>query len=345
MTRGGLLTTLAAGLLAGAGTPAAAQDVGPLKTFKDWVVGCDNLRACVALGSSPDEAKTAYVKITRGAAADDEPTVSFHVAPDAEPAAPGLSLVLDGAAPTPLQAALDGSYVVASLPAGKAREVASALKQAKSLAVTLSDGGKLAGSFNISLSGSAAALLFMDDRQGRVGGVTALAKPGPAPASSVPPAPRAPLVKALAMKEVEQPDPLPSGIGKASSDDCKDVPPIELRLEGGKALWGVCTYLAAYNGGFRMWLAGPEGASQVNFAPPGEKPDDAAELTNPYLSEDGLILNAFAKGRGIGDCGEATSWTWDGSAFRLARLMRMEECRGVPQSDWPVLYQAELARD
>ena len=38
----------------------------------------------------------------------------------------------------------------------------------------------------ISLAGASAALLYMDDRQQRVGTVTALARPGPKPASAVP---------------------------------------------------------------------------------------------------------------------------------------------------------------
>ena len=40
-------------LLALAATVAAPQP-GELKTFKDWTVGCDNGRACQAVGLLPD---------------------------------------------------------------------------------------------------------------------------------------------------------------------------------------------------------------------------------------------------------------------------------------------------
>jgi len=344
MTRGGLLAALAVGA-ATAAAPAAGQEAGPLQSFKDWVVGCDNVRSCVALGLSPQGEDNAYLKISRGTVGADEPTVSFSVLPDAAPAAPSLSLALDGApvAGVPLlQGAANGSYVTAALPAGKARAFVTALKQAKTLTLTLNDAGKASGSFNVSLAGSAAGLLFMDDRQGRVGGVTALIKSGAAPAGAVPAAPRAPEIKGVAMALVDQPGRLPAGVAKATEDDCQDADPVAVRLSGGRTLWGVCSYQAAYNFGFRMWIAGPKGAALGAFVAPGETPDDPAELTNPYLSDDRLTLNALAKGRGLGDCGEATAWAWDGSTFRLARLARFEDCRGVPPDDWPALYRADV---
>jgi hypothetical protein len=37
---------------------------------------------------------------------------------------------------------------------------------------------------------------------------------------------------------------------------------------------------------------------------------------------------AFAKGRGIGDCGVGDDYVWDGDRFRLAEQIAMGECRG-----------------
>ena len=47
---------------------------------------------------------------------------------------------------------------------------------------------------------------------------------------------------------------------------------------------------------------------------------------------------AFAKARGVGDCGSAATWAWDGHAFRLLRETVMEPCRRVVSEDWPTLY-------
>ena len=49
-------------------------------------------------------------------------------------------------------------------------------------------------------------------------------------------------------------------------------------------------------------------------------------------------LSAFAKGRGIADCGATEAWVWDGKGFQIAREQPMPECRGVPPNDWPSLF-------
>ena len=70
-------------------------------------------------------------------------------------------------------------------------------------------------------------------------------------------------------------------------------------------------------------------------------PDDAT-LVNPTVGKDGLLIDAFAKGIGLGTCGEASSWAWTGHDFELVRLSEMRECRGVGSDDWPMVYRAFL---
>jgi hypothetical protein len=53
-----------------------------------------------------------------------------------------------------------------------------------------------------------------------------------------------------------------------------------------------------------------------------------------------MTLSSLALGRGVGDCGVAAEWAWDGKAFRLMRAIMMSSCRGVPVEDWPVLFRA-----
>ena len=64
------------------------------------------------------------------------------------------------------------------------------------------------------------------------------------------------------------------------------------------------------------------------------------ELVNPQLADDGLSISSFYLGRGIGDCGTRGEWAWDGSKFHLTRYTAMDDCRGIPSNDWPVLYRA-----
>ena len=51
------------------------------------------------------------------------------------------------------------------------------------------------------------------------------------------------------------------------------------------------------------------------------------------------IMSSYAKGRGPGDCGNSTSYLWDGEQFRLLSAQGMEQCRG--SLDWQTLWQAE----
>jgi hypothetical protein len=62
-------------------------------------------------------------------------------------------------------------------------------------------------------------------------------------------------------------------------------------------------------------------------------------MTDPSLNPEGLGINATA--RGLGDCGTAAGWGWDGTNFVLLRYSEMDACGGVDVSDWPTLYLAE----
>ena len=72
---------------------------------------------------------------------------------------------------------------------------------------------------------------------------------------------------------------------------------------------------------------------------PGLGDDDI--LINAEAGEDG-ILGVFAKGRGIGDCGQAERWAWDGRQFRLVERFELNDCRGLPPSLWPRTWVAKL---
>ena len=53
-----------------------------------------------------------------------------------------------------------------------------------------------------------------------------------------------------------------------------------------------------------------------------------AELVNADWDARRRLLTTYAKGRGLGDCGSARAFAWDGTLFRLAEEARMDECGG-----------------
>jgi hypothetical protein len=347
---------LAATLAATAPANAQAADrAGELKSFRDWVIGCDNTRACTALGLAPsDGAGVAFVKIARAAGPTAAPEVSFAVYAETTPATPRLRLRLDGGKgpglPSDvLSAEFDGDFVRVRLTGAEAAEVIAALLPAKGLAVELLDGAKSLSSSPVSLSGSSASLRYMDAEQGRAGGVTALVASGSAPASAVPAAPAAPLVTAAAMAELDPPPKRrPAGIPAANPEDCMiETLDIAVTLPGDRTLWGVCVSAGAYNFTYDFWVAGTGKPQPARFEIPGAgavmsmgEVDDFAALINPGLTDDGFVLSAFAKGRGIGDCGGLAEWVFDGERFRALTYAAMSPCMGVPPHDWPVLYIA-----
>ena len=43
--------------------------------------------------------------------------------------------------------------------------------------------------------------------------------------------------------------------------------------------------------------------------------------------------------RGIGDCGHAASWRWDGAAFQPETVQLQPDCNGGEPGDWPTVFR------
>ena len=50
---------------------------------------------------------------------------------------------------------------------------------------------------------------------------------------------------------------------------------------------------------------------------------DSHSLVSPSWNEGKRLLDTYAKGRGLGDCGVTSSFAWDGQRFRLAAQAEM----------------------
>jgi hypothetical protein len=333
--------------LAGALGLAGGVHAAGTKTVKDWTAVCANTGACTAFGFSAEDADArAYLLIRRDAGPTAAPRVSIVFdAGDMQPTA-NWTFNLDRrpiAGIGPVHAAGSDNGARAELAGRSAASLISALRNGQSLEIAT---GKTAVA-EISLSGSAAILLWVDAQQGRVDTVTALAKPGPRPAASVPPPVAPPLIRAAAaVGQAGLPKHTPPSLIKGIDDceldaDNKDPDDIVARLAAGVVLWAPECSMAAYNE-MNVFFIGDEHAGHLKRIALPEAPgsDQASddEPMNVNFDPATQTLDSFSKGRGIGDCGEVADWVWTGKAFELISEDSMPECRGVISEDWPPLF-------
>lgn len=330
------------GAAAGRDPEAAAGGIGPLRVFRDWVVGCDNLRNCTALGlAAQDGEAPVYLRIGRDAGPSAQAGLAITVY--AEDGGAGMAIG-SPLLPKRYRALAHIDYHTAALADGDTQAALDALLPAQGLPVDLTDGERTVRRATISLAGMSAALRFMDAEQGRAGGETAIVAKGPAPASGVPAAGAAPRVRALKIADLTPAPPRPAGI-PAGEDGCEDMEDFAVRLAPARVLRGVCAFSGAYNIGYRLYVEEGGGARPLPLDVPAidaQSPDMSGVLVNAGVEDDGLVLAAFNKGRGLGDCGEESRFAWNGSALELVGYRALGVCRGVAPEDWPVLYRAEV---
>ncbi|KAF0132403.1 MAG: hypothetical protein FD152_1950 [Xanthobacteraceae bacterium] len=370
-----LMSACLAGLIR-ATAAAGAAELGEVRDFNDWMVGCDNVRVCRAHGFPAGGASGGF---------------GLRVDRDAEgPARPRLYVSLDLAWEAPTAGSVTFATEqgpIRTLPFGAAfrhgedalkiadpelvQAVLRALRRNRELRVTFSPAPKGADEPvpAISLSGASAALLWMDERQQRIGTVSSLAQPGNRSAGTLramrppsAPAPRpltrgdvppslSPAARAAVMErfrsELDRICDLDEEPG--SSEDTGSAEEglrVIHRLTGDTLLVGVRCWRGAYNLSRAYYLV-TDGATPVvrpaSFPQPLARQESETEvpdniLTNVELDAKTGRITHFSKGRGIGDCGERGEWGWDGTAFRPVSLHRMPHCRGVIEA-WFSLYQ------
>jgi hypothetical protein len=310
--------------------PNAPHPAEP-KLFRDWTVGCDNGRACLAVALQPeteDPDQWLILDLERGAAAQAR-----------------VSIAIDVEAPAGSGVYADGRKLPVVLGTGKrsgevtsgADALMAALRSATKLEVRDPAGKRLGF---ISPTGASAALLFIDDKQGRVGTVTALARPGPKPASVVPSPPAYPVVHA-APRSAKPPRRMAKAewvrLRLAACDDGDPddgVPADFYRLDAAHSLASIPAHClsGAYNGASLLYVAGETGPWRpAEYDYPldngGEEGSAALQFNADYDPRTG-ILEMFMKGRGLNDCGTTEDYAWDGARFRLTYAGRMDECRG-----------------
>lgn len=333
--------------------PAQAQ-IGEMKTFRDWTAGCDNTRACTAL-SLPNEADedVAFLRLDRAAGPDSAPSLTLKLrrqklAPRFE-----IELVLDGA-PFPTAGrrfpatSNDAETAEIALPPADAEALIAAARKATLLTARI---GKR--SFKLSLAGSVAAMLWIDERQGRLDTPTALIRKGttgnvpPAPALPVivsKPATGKPLAKDQAAALIKA---LRAELNRREPDSCEDTPEgftsadDVYALDDATRLVVVACSRGAYNISSQFWLVpGRDVAKAKPAVFEGNEDKPGNELVNADFDPKDGRATFFAKGRGIGDCGASGSYGWNGARFAALQLSAMGECRLIPADDWLTLFRS-----
>ncbi|SDV46678.1 DUF1176 domain-containing protein [Chitinasiproducens palmae] len=339
-----LAATLAAGVLLASGQAIAKEQQEPA-TFGDWVVGCDNQRSCVAIGMPSEDGQIgAYVRIARSGVRDDLPTVTIAYYTDKKVGNPQIVTTPAPAKDASQQGSFgsrcEDDFCIATLRGADAMRFIDALRDAKTLTVALRAKVPTDASV-VSLKGSAAALLYVDDRQQRIGTPSALLRRGTRAIATIPDVPALPQVQALTLTV---PKTLPASakqLPKANEDCPQGTEPIAFQDARGAMLYGVCEIGGAYNMSYTMYLpstaAKTTGGSRKNGAPVA-----GDSLTNPWLNKDGKTLSTFDKGRGIGDCGASSDLAWTGTALVEVARSAMPVCKGVPMDAWPTTYRAAV---
>ncbi len=319
-------TAVLLALLAASGAAHAQQQ--KIHQFKDWYIACDNTRRCEAEGYQADvhSGLPVTLYLVREAGQTTPVVASYAVFDPAGDVTGKLTLRV-------------GKTSIGNLaPAGEltTTQVSTLLPSLLDASVlTLSSSKR---TWTLSLAGMKAALLKMDDLQGRVGTPGALVRKGDKPESSVLPPLPAPVIKPARIVPDKPGDgKLLQAILKAVRDrSCwEDMPDEENaaaeihRLSDRKVLVMRTCGRGAYQGWQNLWIANdrpPYDPQAVRLPTAGGSLDDSIS----EAEYQGGVLSSYAKGRGIGDCIYSASWVWTEQGFKLKEETASSDCRGIP---------------
>jgi hypothetical protein len=329
---------LGAYLLAAA---AAGPHIAEIKTFGDWVVGCDNGRLCQASAMMPETDTGVTLTVRRGPEGCAVPELWFRPweGEAADLAADGKRLNLRVAK---VEKDYNEAFVVAPADAVRALD---ALRAARSVTV-LDASGKPIGA--VLVDGATAALLYMDEQQLRLGTQGALVRRGAKPDSAVPPPPALPVVPAVRGSSKPPARLSPAFVARVRKDnDCADetdpgyVHHARLDEKHTYASITLICQSGAYNYISEDFII-PDGGAPRPARFDDEANHEEGDMSHYNLSWDATArrLHAGFKGRGLGDCGGRQQYAWDGRQFRLVAVSGMDDCRGV--IDFISLWRARV---
>ena len=309
-----------------------APQPGKLHTYKDWIVGCDNVRTCQANALVPEDADDAdtylRVLVSRDAGPRARAVLTVPL-PDKTAIGTRFALTIDGKPAGAITAQADD---IAKVPLTRA--LIDALAGGTKIAL-LDAQGKSVG--RASLAGLVACLIAIDDQQHRVGTSGAIKALGVKPDSAA--APAAPLIVVPARSNrPPRTISVAQAIQLIGPDNARcdyatgKVAPEASRLDEGHSVVVIdhpCGN-GAYNLFSSVYVVDETGTPHPALFDdnPGMGDAEDTDLTNGGWDAKTQRMSSYAKGRGIGDCGTSQTYAWDGTRFRMTEMTEMTECRG-----------------
>lgn len=290
-------------------------------TYKDWVIGCDNIRHCEAVGYHEDngDAVPVALGLARAAGPGTPLRATLYLSDENVEAIASVAVDVDG-------------WRMTGLPVGKpwtaAHTAAIVPRLLNAEAAVFSSGAKR---WRLSLAGAKAALLRMDELQGRLDTPGALIRKGATPEQTVPAPPPAPVLTRARAAVADTPVELPASLRKAlPRADCVANGAIRgHRLTRDSVLVLQECSRGAYQSVYQAWTASlkaPHQLKQLKLPKIDGSPPE--EVFEPDFDEG--VLKSAGKGRGLYDCGIWTEWLWTERGFQLLSHDSASACRGFP---------------
>lgn len=326
--------------------PAQTESAGELKLFRDWIVGCDNVKDCEAQALIAEgEEMPVILTVIRRAGPGGQTTISIPL----ESSRPPIAMLVDGKRLPQRLRVEDGTVRFGAIASDALLPLLLKGDQMELIDIQ----GIVVG--RASLSGIAAALLYADEQQGRTGTVTASLRKGTQPATDVPARVAPPVIKIPTVTRTAPPDKLSAASIEAlrKTNDC-DVDPKSMgrredwqRIDEKRSLLLLSCGAGAYNESsmaFVITSAGKRKGLDAAYAKFDHEPTDGSPVSLVNAGWDAAegILSSHNKGRGIGDCGTSERYAWDGERFRMIDQRAMTECRG--SLEWIRIWTATTAR-
>lgn len=324
--------------------PAIAQEA----SFRNWSVSCSSTDYCVAganLTPTAGEADPGEYVLSIGRHREQSyweiSLTAFAAKPDPWK---GIAVTVDGESETfspPTEAGAYGRPEEIFFLGDKAQRVMDRLMPGSAIAIAFTDLSGQPHEATFSLSGLTAALIWIDEKQRRLGSERVASVPpyGLLPAGEDAPPPEIP--QALLDRHAGDPECEPFE-ALANGRDFEAA-----RLDDNHAIYFIPCWSAAYNFGWKAYVAYAfESFALQYFA---EFSDELGWRGTPWLVNywfDAATgeLGTYNKARGPGDCGSSGLWRWQGYAFRLVEF-RAAACSDdigpeAELGEFPLVYSA-----
>ncbi|QLC25536.1 DUF1176 domain-containing protein [Parasphingopyxis algicola] len=337
----GLFTLVAAAMA----TPDPA--IGQQRNFGDWAVGCDNGWACEAISLASEDWSIGdgiSLTVRQSGGRNGYNRVGLRVFEDFETDRIALHI---GGEQVAVAERSDGDELFHFDP-DIAQRLLYRIAQSRTAELFDAAGGSLG---RISLSGSRAALLYIEDRQGRAGTVSASAMVGDEPVSTIPEPPAIPTITAMPvaarLRETAAQLPEAEALALHNVHECDGGPDEPIRndafiLSDAADLILISCSRGAYNFSDIAFVRrdGEVQPARFDHVFAWGEARGVPFLVNSHWNPENGTLGTYAKGRGIGDCGTAERFVWDGEMFRLIERREMNSCRG--SAHWVTVYRANV---